>query len=507
MATAPAQILEERFSDRRWRLNNLYTIKDKAGNAIPFRMNANQEQLLDDLWTLNVILKARQMGFTTLIQLLMLDACLFNSNTSAGIVAHNREDAEAFFDDKIRFAYDHLDPEIQKAVPATQDSAKSLTFGNGSRIRVGTSLRSGTFQYLHVSEFGKTCAQFPAKAKEIVTGAFNAVEAGQFIAVESTAEGQEGAFYDMVMEAKRSAELQRQLTPLDFKLHFFPWWKDKTYALSAEDAAKVVLTADQEGYFEKLYDQGIQLTEGQEAWYVKKLATQRDAMKREYPATVEEAFEASIEGAYLAEQMAKVRREGRICRTPIERVPVDTFWDLGVNDDMVIWFRQRVGPEHRFIDYYSNSGEGLEHYARILKERADANGYIYGTHHLPHDGDARRLAFKAKSVREMLTELGVKPCLVVPRIATEKSGVEASRGYLAKCWFDESRCAEGIRCLDNYRKEWDDERGTWKDRPRHDWASHGYKGFETAAVAYEPFEEEETGEHFDDVGRSEIGGY
>jgi hypothetical protein len=232
MATAPEQLLEERFSDRRWRLNNLYTIKDKAGNAIPFRMNANQEQLLSELWTLNIILKARQMGFTTLIQLVMLDACLFNSNTSAGIVAHNREDAEAFFDDKIKFAYDHLDPEIQKAVPATQDSAKSLTFANGSRIRVGTSLRSGTFQYLHVSEFGKTCAQFPAKAKEIVTGAFNAVEAGQFIAVESTAEGQEGTFYDMVMEAKRNAELQRQLTPLDFKLHFFAWWKDPTYSLS-----------------------------------------------------------------------------------------------------------------------------------------------------------------------------------------------------------------------------------------------------------------------------------
>jgi hypothetical protein len=89
-----------------------------------------------------------------------------------------------------------------------------------------------------------------------VTGAFNAVEAGQFIAVESTAEGQEGTFYDMVMEAKRNAELQRQLTPLDFKLHFFAWWKDKTYSLSDEDAVKVVLTAEHEAYFEKLYDQG-----------------------------------------------------------------------------------------------------------------------------------------------------------------------------------------------------------------------------------------------------------
>ena len=506
--SAVALKAEELFSDRRWRLNNLYTIKDKAGCAIPFRLNANQEQLLGDLWTLNIILKARQMGFTTLIQILMLDACLFNSNTSAGIVAHNREDAEAFFDDKIKFAYDQLDPEIRKAVPATQDSAKSLTFANGSRIRVGTSLRSGTFQYLHVSEFGKTCAQFPSKAKEIVTGAFNAVEAGQFIAVESTAEGQEGAFYDMVAEAKRNAELQRPLTPLDFKLHFFPWWKDPTYTLSDDDAGLTILSAEHEKYFDTLYDKHqIQLTPGQEAWYVKKQVTQRDEMKREYPATVEEAFEASVEGAYLSEQMGKVRREGRICRVPIEHVPVDTFWDLGVNDDMVIWFRQQIGPEHRFIDYFSDFGEGLEHYAALLKKRADECGYIYGTHYLPHDGDARRLSYKAKTVKEMLGELGVKPTVVVPRIATEKSGVEAVRRYLARCWFDESRCAEGVRCLDNYRKEWDDERGVWKDRPRHDWASHGYKGFETAAVALERFEEDEEFTEIDDSGRSAVGGY
>lgn len=506
MATAFAQA-EELFANRHWRLNNLYTIKDKAGRAIPFRLNENQERLLADLWTLNLILKARQMGFTTLIQILMLDACLFNSNTSAGIVAHNREDAEAFFDDKIKFAYDNLDPEIRRAVPATQDSAKSLTFANGSRIRVGTSLRSGTFQYLHVSEFGKTCAQAPAKAKEIVTGAFNAVEAGQFIAVESTAEGEGGQFHDMVMAAKQAAEMQRQLTPLDFKLHFFAWWQDPSYSLPPEEAAKVVLTAEHELYFDRLYDRyNIQLTEGQEAWYVKKLETQRDEMKREYPATVEEAFEASVEGAYLSEQMAKVRREGRICRVPIERSPVDTFWDLGVNDDMVIWFRQRVGPEHRFVDYYSNSGEGLEHYAKVLADRSNEHGWVYGIHYLPHDGDHRRLSYKAKSVREMLTELNVKPIIVVPRIANEKDGVEASRGYLARCWFDEKRCAEGIKCIDNYRKEWDEDRGVFKDRPRHDWASHGYKGFETAAVALEPFEEEEEF-YVGDDGRSSISGY
>lgn len=507
MSAALAERAEELFSDRRWRLNNLYTVKNEQGIAVKFVMNDTQEALLRDLWTLNIVLKARQLGCTTFIQILMLDACLFNSNVSAGIVAHNREDAEAFFDDKIKFAYDHLDPEIRKAVPATQDSAKSLTFANGSRIRVGTSLRSGTFQYLHVSEFGKVCAQFPAKAKEIVTGAFNTVHAGQFIAVESTAEGQGGYFHDMVMAAKRAQQEGRELTPLDFKLHFFPWYDDHRYALSDADTAKVVLTDAHEKYFDELFDRhGIELSPNQEAWYVKKLETQRDEMKREYPATVEEAFEASIEGAYLSEAMAKVRREGRICRVPMENVPVDTFWDLGVNDDMVIWFRQRVGPEHRYIDYYSNSGEGLEHYARVLKERADEHKWLYGVHYMPHDAQARRLAYEAKSVRDMATEIGIRPIQVVPRIPSEQVGIEASRTYLAKCWFDESRCAEGIRCLDNYRKEWDEDRAVFKDRPRHDWASHGYKALETAAVARDPMEDEPD-EYVRADGRSAVTGY
>lgn len=509
MSAVAIRQAEELFSDRRWRLNNLYTIKDKAGRAVKFRMNAAQEQLLDQLHTLNVILKARQMGFTTLIQLFMLDACLFNSNTSAGIVAHNREDAEAFFDDKIKFAYDNLDPDIKGAVSAMQDSAKSLTFTNGSRIRVGTSLRSGTFQFLHVSEFGKTCAQFPAKAKEIVTGAFNAVEAGQFIAVESTAEGQGGYFHDMVMEAKRHAEAQKPLTALDFKLHFFPWWQDPNYRLSDDDTAKVVLTDEQERYFDGLaHKHNIDLTPNQEAWYVTKLKLQKDEMKREYPATVEEAFEASIEGAYLSEQMKQVRQERRICRIPNEAAPVDTFWDLGVNDDMCIWFRQKIGPEHRFIDYYSNSGEGLEHYARILKQKAEENRWTYGTHYMPHDASARRLSYEAKSVQEMAQEIGIRPVRVVPRIPSEKVGVEASRVYLRRCWFDEVRTNEGVKCLDNYRKEWDEDRGVYKDRPRHDWASHGYKAFETAAVARDEFEEEWDGEDRSrDDGRNAAGGY
>lgn len=479
---ASAAIVEQ-WANPIWRLNNLYTIRDKSGNAVPFRTNWAQTKFFEDLWYLNSILKARQLGFTTFIQLYMLDSCLFNSNTSAGVIAHNREDAESFFEDKIKFAYEHLPEGLKERRSATTDSAKTLAFNNNSKIRVGTSLRSGTFQLLHVSEFGKVCAKYPDKAREIVTGAFNAVEAGQFIFVESTAEGNSGAFYDMCDKAQKDAKEGRPLTKLDFKFHFYAWWQDPNYRLDDEDTAATLVTADHVKYFNAVEaEMGVTLTSNQRAWYVKKEQTQGKDMKREYPSTPKEAFEATVEGAYFVTEMAKVREQGRICKIPILNKPVDVFWDLGVGDSMALSFRQTVGLEERWIDYYENSGEGFEHYARVLNEK----GYIYGRHYFPHDGDHRSLGAQAKTKREWALESGIKPIDIVPRIATEAAGIEATRSYLPRCYFDEERCQRLIQCLDSYRKDWDDKLGVWKDKGRHDEFSHGYKSFETAAVAPKP---------------------
>lgn len=480
--------LVDQWSQPLWRLNNLYEIRDKSGAAVPFRTNWAQEKFFEDMWFLNLILKARQMGFTTGIQLYMLDSCLFNSNTAAGVIAHNRDDAEAFFADKIKFAYDRLPLGLLERLAATSDSAKSLAFANGSKIRVGTSLRSGTFQLLHVSEFGKVCAKYPDKAKEIVTGAFNTVEAGQFIFVESTAEGNSGQFFDMCQKAQNDAAEDRPLTKLDFKFHFYAWWQDPNYRLDDADTLATIITADDEKYFGKveallaISGHDVKLSRNQKAWYVKKAQTQGSGMKREYPSTPAEAFEASVEGAYFVTEMQKVREQGRICKIPILNKPTDVFWDLGVGDAMSLTFVQRNGIEVRVIDYYENSGEGFEHYARVLNDK----GYIYGRHHFPHDGDHRTLGAVAKTKREWAIEAGIKPVEIVPRIPTEAAGIEATRSFLPQCYFDEERCQRLIQCLDSYRKDWDDKLGTWKDTARHDEFSHGYKSFETAAVAPKP---------------------
>ncbi len=144
----------QRMKDPKWRLNNLYFIVDKRGEKTLFRMNWAQEQLYDGMWYCNVILKARQLGISTFVCLLFLDRCLFNSNVSAGIIAHTLEDAQQMFK-RVKLAYDSLDQELTKHITADTDTAQMLKFSNGSSIRVGTSLRSSTFQLLHVSEFGK----------------------------------------------------------------------------------------------------------------------------------------------------------------------------------------------------------------------------------------------------------------------------------------------------------------------------------------------------------------
>ena len=465
----------KRWPDKRARLSDgFYRVKGKDGRVVPFRMNPDQAKFLDERHGMDVVLKARQKGFTTIIQLDMLDDCLFVPNTAAGVIAHNLNDAKAFFADKIKFAYDGLPPAFRNAVSAEQDAADSMKFSNGSSIRVGTSLRSGTLQRLHVSEYGKLCAKFPEKAREVRTGAFNTVQIGQSITVESTAEGQAGDFYDMCRLAEAKVQTGEELTPLDFKFHFAPWWTSAEYTLGAN----VVITKEMAAYFDKLASEGINLTDGQKAWYVKKAEQQGEDVKREYPSTPKESFEIAVEGAYFATQMAAMRKHNRICRIPVLDAPVYTTWDLGMNDSTAITFWQDVGMERRAIDYYENNGEGFGHYARILTER----GYNYTRHYMPHDADHRMLNALATTRKQEAESAGISPIEVLDRIKTEQDGIEASRTFMPNVYIDEERCGQLIKCLDSYRKEWDDKRGVYKDHPLHDWSSHGYKSFESAAI-------------------------
>lgn len=196
-----------------------------------FRPNWAQKEILDGLHNLNIILKARQLGITTLFAIFYLDMCLWNTDINAAIIADRQKNSLEIFQDKVKFAYDCLPAAVKAMVPARRDNANELRFENGSVYRVGTSLRGGTVQFLHISEFGKICRESPDKAEEIITGALNTVQVGQFITIESTAEGREGAFASMVRRCQDRELKGLPVGQMDYKLFFLPWHRHPEYAL------------------------------------------------------------------------------------------------------------------------------------------------------------------------------------------------------------------------------------------------------------------------------------
>lgn len=460
------------LSNREWRLNNLYWIKNPEGAKVRFKLNWAQSQLLKSLHYLNVILKARQLGFSTFIEIFILDICLFNSNMNAGIIADTLDNAAALLRDKVMFAYNNLIEPLRDALPLVSANTERVEFGNGSSIYVGTSLRGGTVQILHVSELGKIAAKFPEKAEEIRSGAFNTVAAGQIIFVESTAEGQDGLFYEICDEASAHTG---SLTKLDFKFHFFPWWMDSKYQLDDE----VFIDDKFIRYFLGLELEGIHLTDKQKWWYVKKAKQQKSKMKREFPSTPQESFEVSTEGAYYTEEMIRMKDDGRIGHFPYDPSKlVDTWWDIGQSDATSIGFTQRYGNRIVAIDYYEMSGEKrIQHFVKIMKDR----GYRYGKHIMPPDIKAEVWGMERSRIEQLL-DAGIKPQLTIPHYIDD--GIEAVSDLLDNMCFDEEHCERWLKCLRNYRRLWDDKRGAWKDEPFHNWASHGADMTRYGAVAF-----------------------
>lgn len=463
--------LERCLRDPKWRLfsGRLYQIivkgdetKDADGNVIdegesfvrPFQPNRAQRRFIERLWHRNLILKARQLGFTTLIAILWLDHALFNANQRCGMIAQDRETAEAIFRDKVVFAYDHLPEEIRDRFPLARASTKELLFAhNNSSLRVATSVRGGTIHRLHVSEFGKICAKFPAKAEEVVTGSFQAVPLSGIIVVESTAEGTDGEFYKMCQRAEALVAGAARLTPSQYRFHFYPWWAEPTYTM---DPAGVSISDELHDYFNEIEQiAGCTIDLGQRAWYAEKqrndFAGAEERMWREYPSTSAEAFQQSVAGNYFAKELIVLRKRGGITQVPHLDLPVYTFWDIGKSDGTAIWFMQVFNHEDRFIGYYEGHNEDLRHYAVELQKR----GYLYGAHFLPHDANNQVLSDYNRSVKEQLQLLlPGQTFFVVPRVTHLMTGIYSARKHLKTSWFDLDGTKQGIERLSNYKKKW-----------------------------------------------------
>lgn len=199
--------------------------------------------------------------------------------------------------------------------------------------------------------------------------------------------------------------------------------------------------------------------------------------EEEYDQEFECSFSAALIGAYYGKEMEMAESSGRITTVPYERnYPVETAWDLGMDDSTAIWFIQEIGRERRVIDYLEDSGRDIAFYAGELKKK----GYVYAERALlPHDVAVREMGTGRSRIETFRTH-GIR-AQVVPKQRVE-DGINAVRLLLPKMWFDEKKCERGIACLKNYERAWDPKNKIFSSNPKHNWASHGADAMRTYAM-------------------------
>jgi len=483
--------LSQNLKSRYWRLNNLYYIMDDHGREILFKMNSVQYILYKALWWLNVILKSRQHGITTFVCLFFLDACLFTPNVRAGIICHKLQDAKRIFRDKIKYAYDHL-PDTLKLdgqLDLLKDDTQEIVFSNNSGIQVGTSMRSGTLQYVLVSEYGWICQHASQKASEIKSGALETVHKDGYVFVESTAEGVGDDFQSMCTLAEHKQANKVKLTTMDYKFHFFPWYKKPENQLFEE----VAIPDDLIKYFEKVErTTGDTIGRFYRNWYTKKKENLKELMYKEHPSTSEESFYASIEGTILGRQMIRAKEDHRIEFVPWDSTfPVYCSWDIG-SMHTAIWFWQFVRGRFNLVDFYEdNSGLGDEAYAKVLNTKP----YFYSGHCCGPDmlGSNKKNGVTGKMTIDSFAEKGIH--FDVLPVHTKEVRIGAERRMIERCWFDDRHCSMGVKHLMNYHKEKDEiasteEHTVYKEEPVHDAACHAADAFGHGCLHIRMCEEE-----------------
>lgn len=281
---------DKRLLNKEWRMDHLYKIKNKQKQLVTFRRNKAQRHFQQHKHTRNIILKSRQLGFTTDEAIDTLDDALFTKNFDALFIAHGLEPAKDIFDNKIDLAWKNF--KLKHLYKPDMDSARKLKVGFGdetfSSIAVDTSGRSGTFSRLHVTEFAALCKTFPDRALEVLNGSIPAVTSEGRIDIESTAEGSDGLFHEMFWNAWERGE---PLYPTQFKAHFYNWQWD-------EEIDTTTVITDLPPEFRKYQEKYMLSAKEISYYYLKFLALgEHDrnwaTMKKEYPTTPEEAFEGS----------------------------------------------------------------------------------------------------------------------------------------------------------------------------------------------------------------------
>jgi len=483
----------ENLHDPVWRLCNLYVVKDPTGAVVPFRPKPEQMEIIEAVHVRgerNVLIpKARQLGLSTVICLIILDMILFEEGTQAAIVDLTQVDATKKLKGKIVFAFDRLHPDLRARFEVLKSNdhvfsvkVRGVADDTASEVQAGMNARGDTFQILLISEWGKIAFSDPVRSEEILTGALPAAKRGiKFI--ETTWKGGKGGhLWDITKRAMETPP--EHMTAADFHLYFFPWWGDADYVLEG-DASQI--SPDCVKYLDETEqriskERGIEyrMSPDRRLWYFKEAWSKRLFRFQEFPSFLDECFRAPIEGAIYAEMLDKLRAEGSIKAFPVSgEALVHTFWDEGAPANTVAWYVQFVGGEIRLID--CDKDLLLTPVERVAHMKAKPFANLLGNHYLTHASEQTEKS--GRTFKGQLEDAGLTNVRVVPRTIDIWVGINGCLQMMPRMVFRTPMCEQGIAALEAYHMRTESATGLAKNEPVHDWSSHSADALRTMAEA------------------------
>jgi len=486
------QEFERRYlANKLWRLNHCYTITDKDGKAVQFKLKYAQHVVYarSRQHPRVIVLKSRQQGISTLWLVSYFDDAVFCPLLKIGMMAQGVDEASTLLE-RSKFLWDYLSPDVKAFVNVTldKDNAKEFSFSNGSQIIIRVSFRSTTLQRLHVSEMGKIANAQPIRAKEVKTGTLQALARGNTGIIESTAEGMN--MFQQMWDDSEVALHSGTMSAKDFYPVFLSWVEDP----DCNEVVSQPRDKEAENYFKKLEEEytkykhtidpdypGLKLTDTQKNFWIVQRRELGGDIYQEYPGTPEEAFTASKDGTYWRRQfMEDVVQRGYVAENLHDPfLPTDVYIDIGVEDYGVLVFKQWHNGWYRIVDEYFNQGYDMAHYM----EEAMGRGYNVRSLKFPHDINVREYSGgnsggggRARSRYDIALEKVQKEKwdVLIEVVAKDSiaNGIEAVRRIIPKLIIDR-RCEYITKCFQRYTKEWDEKLQAWKKTEVHDQWSHG----------------------------------
>ena len=479
------QVAKVLMRSKLWRLNNLYFCINKKGTKVRFKMNLAQHRVYAAslIHPRVIILKSRQQGISTFWLISFFDDAITRRDFSIGLMAQGQDEASTLLE-RVKNLWQDVHPTVKLmlGIKLDTENTKQISFNNRSKIYIRTSFRSATLQRLHISEMGKIANNYPKKASETKTGTLQAIAQGLVAIIESTAEG-DNMFKDMWDNA---VTYMSNLSLKDFYPVFLSWLDDPDCIVDRDQP----ITSFQEEYFKKLEDElGYKLARKQKNFWVVQYRELGERIYEEYPATPIEAFMATREGSYYSklwmQWVVGMRRE--VEELYDKNLAVQVAIDLGMNDTNVLCCFQYYKEQYRVFDEYADNGQPIKYYCDWLKDRE----WFDNVEHiiLPHDAEVKELTSGETRLevfeRELAKNKKGEPTnitfTVLPRTESVNEDIDKVRRALSRLWIT-TRCSYLKSCILGYKKEWNERKEIWRNKPEHNEFSNGADSVRTMVL-------------------------